>query len=67
MAMERGEPGSAMTVFVGRQADAVLAAFELVDTRLSFAYDLGEIGGRGSSTRRLALRLGVDIDVLRGA
>ena len=23
--MERGEPGSAMTVFVGRQADAVLA------------------------------------------
>ena len=56
--------GNATTVFVGRQADAVLAAFELVDTRLSFAYDLGEIGGRGRSTRRIALRLGVDIDVL---
>ena len=57
----------AMAVFVGRQADAVLAAFELVDTRLSVAYDLDEIGGRGRSTRRLALRLCVDIDVLRRA
>ena len=52
---------------MGRQADAVLAAFELVDTRLSVAYDLDEIGGRGRSTRRLALRLCVDIDVLRRA